>query len=172
MPCTAKIPGARTRTPPRMPTPGTAVALGPPGRGEIRPTRRLVSKPGLEFTQGPGEGRAGHRRALQMGVFGVNRISTTGLLGGTTFLLVIATTLLSCRQVRLMTRGKACPALDVLAELSFAIRPSLLLLLFEGFALHNVYRFNYLWLAAFSLLAAQFAASICASEETAIDEVH
>jgi hypothetical protein len=91
-------------------------------------------------------------------------LGETGLLGGTTFLLMIGATLLNCRKVRLMTRGIACPALDVLAELCFAIRTSLLLLLFEGLALHNVYRFNYLWLAAFSLLAMQFVASICASE--------
>ncbi|MGA2062774.1 MAG: O-antigen ligase family protein [Thermoguttaceae bacterium] len=97
-------------------------------------------------------------------------LGETGLLGGACFLLMIGATLLNCRQVRLFTRGKACPTLDILAELSFAVRTSLMLLLFEGLAIHNVYRFNYLWLAAFSLLSAQFASRICGAEETVIGE--
>jgi hypothetical protein len=96
-------------------------------------------------------------------------LGETGLLGGVCFVLLIGVTMANCRRVRLIARVTPCPTLNVLAELSFAIRTSLLLLLFEGLALHNVYRFNYLWLAAFSLLAAQFAAR-CASEETVIDE--
>ena len=97
-------------------------------------------------------------------------LGETGLLGGTAFALMIGATMLNCRRVRLITRGRACGTLNVLAELSFAVRTSLLLLLFEGLALHNVYRFNYLWLAAFSLLAWQFAARICESEQRTFDE--
>ena len=95
-------------------------------------------------------------------------LGETGLLGGACFLLLLGATMLNCRKVQLMTRGMACPALDILAELSFAVCTSLLLLLFEGLALHNVYRFNYLWLAAFSLLAVQFATTDASNEAICI----
>lgn len=93
----------------------------------------------------------------------------TGLVGTFAFLLLIGATFLNCRRIGVQTRGSDHPTLAILAEFAFAVRTSLLLLLFEGLALHNVYRFNYLWYAAFALLAAQFAADICAREE-AFDE--
>ncbi len=98
-------------------------------------------------------------------------LGETGLLGGVCFMFLIGATFLNCGRVKQMTRGAALPALNVLDELCFAIRTSLLLLMVEGLALHNVYRFNYLWLAAFSLLAWRFAAGICASEYVESDSL-
>ena len=97
-------------------------------------------------------------------------LGDTGLLGGLCFLLILGVTVADCRRVRLIASERAGPALSVLGELCLAIRMSLLLLLFFGLSLHNVYRFNYLWLAAFAFLARLFARAICEFEDSTTTE--
>lgn len=87
-----------------------------------------------------------------------------GLLGGGCFLLVTAVTLLNCRRIRFLARGSPDVTLDTLSHFAIAGRISVVLLMFEGLVKHNVYRFNWVWLAAFSLLAVEHVIRISGRE--------
>jgi O-antigen ligase len=85
-------------------------------------------------------------------------LGETGILGASAFLLMVIVTLLNCQRVRGLVRRKLSdPKLRVLSGLGLAVRDALILLAFEGLFGHNLLRFNWLWLAAFSTLALQFA---------------
>jgi hypothetical protein len=84
-------------------------------------------------------------------------LGETGLLGGLTFVLMVAVILASCRQVGVLAREHFDPELKVLSGLATACRDAVILLLFDGLFAHNVRRFNWLWLAAFSALAVKYA---------------
>lgn len=84
-------------------------------------------------------------------------LGETGLVGGLTFALMVGATLTNCRKVRVVARGRDGQTLEVLSALAVACRDAIILLAFEGLFGHNVRRFNWLWLAAFSLLALQYA---------------
>jgi O-antigen ligase len=86
-------------------------------------------------------------------------LGETGLLGGTTFFFLFIGILVSYRRVWCLARGHSDPTFSVLSGLAFACRDSVILLFFEGLFGHNLRRFNWLWLAAFILLALQFAKS-------------
>ena len=92
-----------------------------------------------------------------------------GLLGTGCFLLLFSVTLLNCRRTRLLARGSLDATLSTLSHFALASRDSVLLLLVEGLFNHNVDRFNWLWLAAFCLLATDYAIRI-SSYEHQIDE--
>ena len=79
-----------------------------------------------------------------------------GTLGGGAFLLMISATLLNCSSIRGMFRKSPSSTAQFLAELAGACRNSVLLLIFLGIFGHNLYRFNWIWLATFSDLAFQF----------------
>lgn len=83
-------------------------------------------------------------------------LGETGIIGGMTFLLMVITILVNCRKVRVLSEGHSDLTLRVLSGLGVAFRNSLLLLVFTGLFGHNLLRFNWLWLAAFSTLALQF----------------
>ena len=80
-----------------------------------------------------------------------------GLVGGATFLLMVIVTLANCRKVRVLAKGRSDPTVKILSGLALACRDAIILLAFEGFFGHNVRRFNWLWLAAFGVLALQYA---------------
>lgn len=84
-------------------------------------------------------------------------LGETGIVGGITFLLMVLSILLNCRALRLL--GKESPSLTIslLSALGLACRNSVLLLCFTGLFGHNLFRFNWLWLAAFSSLGFQYA---------------
>lgn len=84
-------------------------------------------------------------------------LGETGALGFSAFVLLVITTLVNCKKVKVLAKGRSDPPLIVLSGLTFAIRNSLILLLFAGLAGHNLLRFNWLWLAAFSTLSFMFA---------------
>jgi O-antigen ligase len=85
-------------------------------------------------------------------------LGETGILGGIAFLLMVAVTLLNCQKVRSLVRKKLSdPKNKALSGLGLAARDAIILLAFEGLFGHNLLRFNWLWLAAFSSLALQFA---------------
>ena len=84
-------------------------------------------------------------------------LGETGALGFSAFTLLVITTLVNCKKVKVLAEGKSDPPLVALSGLTFAIRNSLILLLFAGLAGHNLLRFNWLWLAAFSALSFVFA---------------
>ena len=82
----------------------------------------------------------------------------TGMMGDSAFLLMVIVTLANCQKVRALARRKGSdPKLKALSGLGLAGRDAVILLAFEGLFGHNLLRFNWLWLAAFSSLALQFA---------------
>lgn len=82
-------------------------------------------------------------------------LGETGLLGGTAFLLMLVTMFSNCWQaVRTSKRQNKTIAL-LFGDLARACSVSLILLIFLGTFGHNLYRYNWLWLAAFSTLALQ-----------------
>jgi len=88
-------------------------------------------------------------------------LGETGLLGTGTFFLVVAALLVNCRRTTALARQNPDASLQVLAGLSVACTRAILLLLFFGVFSHNLYRFNWLWLAAFALLCRMFAETVC-----------
>jgi O-antigen ligase len=83
-------------------------------------------------------------------------LGETGLLGAAGFLLLVGAILANCRRIRAMAKGRTAAAPDVLSRFAVAAQMSVLLLLFEGLFFHNIYRFNWVWLAAFCALALRF----------------
>lgn len=84
-------------------------------------------------------------------------LGETGLIGAMTFILMVIVVLRNCREVKVLSRGTSDPNLNALSGLSAACCNSILLLAFEGLFGHNLLRFNWVWLAAFSTLALQYA---------------
>jgi len=84
-------------------------------------------------------------------------LGETGAIGGITFLLLVSTILVNCRRLRALSKIRSDGKLRTLSSLGIAFRNSLFLLIFEGLFGHNLFRFNWLWLAAFSSLAVQYA---------------
>jgi hypothetical protein len=66
---------------------------------------------------------------------------------------------MNCRRTNRITKLHTQPTQEMLAELATACRNGVLLLLFFGLFGHNMYRFNWLWLAAIALLCAEFSNS-------------
>jgi O-antigen ligase len=85
-------------------------------------------------------------------------LGETGMIGASAFLFMVIVTLANCQKVKGLVRGnRSYPKLKALSSLGLASRDALILLAFEGLFGHNLLRFNWLWLAAFSSLALQFA---------------
>ena len=84
-------------------------------------------------------------------------LGETGLLGGGAFVLMIGVMFWNCRKIRQFSSGHSEPLPVVLSGFAVACENTILLLLFEGLFLHNMTRFNWLWLAAFSSQALFFA---------------
>ena len=84
-------------------------------------------------------------------------LGETGVVGGGAFLFMVAITIVNCFKIRgIAKRNRSDPKLSALSGLGLACRDALILLAFEGLFGHNLLRFNWLWLAAFSGLALQF----------------
>ncbi len=83
-------------------------------------------------------------------------LGESGLFGSTAFFLLVVTILANCRRARVLSKNRSGPTITVLSGLVIASRDALLLLAFEGLFSHNLLRFNWLWLAAFSTLALQY----------------
>lgn len=84
-------------------------------------------------------------------------LGETGLIGGVTFLMMVMITLKNCRKIKVQSNNHLDPTLSILSGLAIACRNSIVLLAFTGLFGHNLLRFNWLWLAAFSALALQFS---------------
>jgi O-antigen ligase len=78
-------------------------------------------------------------------------LGETGVLGMIAFLLVVLITIKNTRLARKMSLGNPSQENNTYSQLAFAIRDSVLILFFTGLFGHNLYRFNWLWLAAFSV---------------------
>ena len=83
-------------------------------------------------------------------------LGETGIIGGVTFLSMLITMLINLRKVKIKPKLRPDLFFSVLSFLSISCRNALFLLVFTGLFGHNLLRFNWLWLAAFSTLAVQF----------------
>lgn len=88
-----------------------------------------------------------------------------GYLGGLAFLMMIGATFANCRNTAQLSKFQDVPTMLLLGDLSRACSISLFLLIFLGTFGHNLYRYNWLWLAAFSVLALQFQRDIVQRNE-------
>jgi O-antigen ligase len=79
-----------------------------------------------------------------------------GSLGVCAFLLMIGATLVNCRITARLSKFQNDIKMMLLGDLARACMVSLILLVFLGTFAHNLFRYNWLWLAAFSVLALQF----------------
>jgi O-antigen ligase len=96
-------------------------------------------------------------------------LAEIGLLGTAAFAVLVTTIWVDCRRAAAAGAGVLDPSLRVLAGLARACRDSTILLFIEGISGHNLYRFNWLWLAAFCSLAANFARSARIDLDNATD---
>lgn len=82
-----------------------------------------------------------------------------GLIGALAFLLSVFATIRNCRKIRAicLTSPEADCTLKNLNEIAGAITDTLLLLFLFGLSLHNGLRFNWIWIAAFAMVASQSA---------------
>ena len=96
-------------------------------------------------------------------------LGETGLVGAVGFLLLVAAVFINCRKTESLARAGSHPTLRMLSGLALACRTSTLLLIFFGLFGHNMLRFNWLWLAAFALLAKDFCTAVRADEPGRLD---
>lgn len=93
-------------------------------------------------------------------------LGKTGLLGATSFLLLIFITLFNCRKVRVIAKSCSHPTAKVLSSMALAFRDSMLLLMLAGVTSHNLLRFNWLWIAAFAAINLDLMNRCCEEEKT------
>lgn len=83
-------------------------------------------------------------------------LGETGLIGALAFSLIVLAALLNCSKARRLAGGRSDKEGTIISGLALACRNAIILLLFEGLFAHNLRRFTWLWLAAFSTLAVQY----------------
>ncbi len=82
-------------------------------------------------------------------------LGETGLLGLISFVFMVLITLFNFLRVKALTKSSDDIVMDLFHNFSIAGRDALILLFFLGLFGHNLTRFNWLWLAAFSVLSLQ-----------------
>ena len=82
-------------------------------------------------------------------------LGETGLIGSVTFFIMVLVTLSNYRGINNIKRNYNDSRIEVLSNFTIACRNSLILLAFDGLFGNNMLRFNWLWLAAFGVLALQ-----------------
>jgi len=87
-------------------------------------------------------------------------LGETGILGAGAFLLLILAILYNSNVIKATCRRLSGSDSSGLSLLASACRNSVLLLLFEGIFGHNMTRYNWLWIAAFAVLALTFSKSL------------
>jgi len=84
-------------------------------------------------------------------------LGETGIVGAITFTIFVAILVATSMRTRRLLRKQPGGMAATIDSFAVACQNALLLLLFEGLFFHNLLRFNWLWLAAFSGLALEFA---------------
>ena len=84
-------------------------------------------------------------------------LSHTGTIGTIAFVLLIWATFHNARSLRKVNQDVHSDRLDIYHALGAMARDILLLLLLQGLFLHNLYRYNWIWLAAFVAIAWRLA---------------
>ena len=120
---------------------------------------------------GIGPGNFGHYRNLNVDGIDLEphnligqMLAEMGIVGSAAFAVFVGVLVSNCRRTRFVAQDSNNPTLQTLTRLATAFMHSTILLLVAGLAGHNLYRFNWLWLAAFSALAARFAIRIRSDE--------
>ncbi len=83
-------------------------------------------------------------------------LGETGILGTGCFLLMVFVTFRRCNKTIKNKPKDSDDILKILSEFSIACKNTIILLFFAGITGHNLMRFNWLWMAAFSSLAFHF----------------
>lgn len=84
-------------------------------------------------------------------------LGETGIVGAGAFFFMVLITAVNCYRIIWQGKRNASDSAFVhFSGIGFACRDALILLAFEGTFGHNLLRYNWLWLAAFSGLALQF----------------
>lgn len=84
-------------------------------------------------------------------------LGETGATGALAFTVLIGVTLLNCRQTIRRAEARDDAVHRVACDMAIACRRSVVILLFLGLFGHNLYRFNWLWLAAFADATLRYA---------------
>jgi O-antigen ligase len=87
-------------------------------------------------------------------------LGETGMIGGMAFSLMLLALFMNTWKVNGIAKKRFKSNQSIFSGLSAGIRGALLLLIFEGFFGHNLMRFNWLWLAAFSSVNLEFLKNI------------
>lgn len=83
-------------------------------------------------------------------------LGETGLIGGITFLLFVGAILGNCRNITVIGKNHSDVIILFFMDMAKACFHSLILLIFLGMFGHTLYRFQWLWIGAFALLALRF----------------
>ena len=81
-----------------------------------------------------------------------------GGLGILAFLFFLYAIHENCRRLQRTARSSEDAQVKLFGDLGRACQMALVLLLFNGLSGHNFQRYEWMWIAAFALLAAQFSA--------------
>lgn len=87
-----------------------------------------------------------------------------GLLGAGVFLMMVGATFSNCWHINRLSKNQNNAVALLFRDFARACSVSLLLLIFLGTFGHNLYRFNWLWIAAFGVLARQMQQEYIALE--------
>lgn len=84
-------------------------------------------------------------------------LGETGILGAGFFLLMVLVAFKRCNKTIKRSKMQSDDLLDILSDFSIACKSTLILLFIAGLTGHNLMRFNWLWMAAFSSVAFHFS---------------
>lgn len=94
-------------------------------------------------------------------------MSEMGLVGGLALLAIVACFLFNWRESRRLAVQTGTPETDLTLQIAQAVGVNVLLLLVMGWAGHNLFRYNWLWFAAFSAISVHCMRARLASREQA-----
>jgi len=84
-------------------------------------------------------------------------LGENGIFGGIAFTIMILSTLVTIRHLRKATLKQEDISEKVLYNYSLAFREIIILLIFGGLTAHNLYRFRWIWVAAFAVIGLSIA---------------
>jgi O-antigen ligase len=97
-------------------------------------------------------------------------VGEMGIVGVVTFVVLLAAIWRNCRRTLALSKVLPSESMDVLLRLALACRETLVLLFFLGLFGHNLLRFNWLWILAFSGTALDCALGL--GRRWIVDEYH
>jgi O-antigen ligase len=92
-------------------------------------------------------------------------MSEMGLVGGIALFAILACFLFNWRESRRLALQTGTPTTDITLQIAQAVGVNVILLLVMGWAGHNLFRYNWLWLASFSAISVHCLRLRLASQE-------